>query len=52
MSFLAPAGESPALTLPANAQQAVDAVRPVLVAGPQPRAAVILVDIEAQGVAA
>jgi hypothetical protein len=52
VSHLAPAGEVPPHTLPASAQEAVDAVRPVLTAGPQPGAVVILVDIEARGVAA
>jgi hypothetical protein len=50
VSLLAAAGELPAHTLPAAAQQAVDAVRPVLTAGGQPGAVVVLVDIEAQGV--
>lgn len=50
MNLLAPAQTGPTHTLPADLVEAVDAVRPVLVAGPQPGAAVILVDIEAQGV--
>jgi hypothetical protein len=50
VNFLAPAFAGPTFTLPASAEEAVDAVRPVLVAGGQPVAAVILVDIEAQGV--
>lgn len=50
MNFLAPSGEVPPFTLPASAQQAADLQRPVLVAGRQPTAVVVLVDIEAQGV--
>lgn len=50
--FLGPAFDLPAVTLPVAAQQAVDLQRPVLAAGGQPEAVVILVDIEAQGVAA
>lgn len=50
--MLAPAGELPAHTLPASAQQAVDLARPVLTAGFQPQAVMILLDIEAQGVTA
>lgn len=52
MNFLAPAGTGPTFTLPAEFVEAADAVRPVLVAGDQPSAVVILVDIEAQGVGA
>lgn len=51
MNGLSPAGEGPSHTLPAAAQEAVDAVRPILVAGSQPGAVVILLDVEAQGVA-
>lgn len=50
MNHAAPAGTAPAFTLPDALQEAADAVRPVLVAGAQPVAVVILVDIEAQGV--
>ncbi len=48
--MLEPAGTSPALVLPAAFSEAVDLVRPVLTAGTQPGAVVILLDIEAQGV--
>jgi hypothetical protein len=48
--LLAPPGTLPDHTLPDSAQEAADAVRPVLRAGGQPGAVVILVDIEAQGV--
>jgi len=50
MSGLAPAGTVPALVLPDALVEAADLVRPVLVAGGQPVAAIILVEIEAQGV--
>lgn len=50
MSTFEPAGAGPALVLPAAFVEAVDLVRPVLTAGTQPRAVVVLVDIEAQGV--
>jgi hypothetical protein len=52
VSLLAPAGSLPAHTLPDSAQEGVDTVRPVLTAGGQPGTVVVLVDIEAQGVAA
>lgn len=45
-----PAGVSPAHTLPPEFVEAADLVRPVLTAGTQPGAVVILLDIEAQGV--
>ncbi len=47
---LAPAGTPPAHVLPAAFSEAVDLVRPVFAPGPQPRAVVILLEIEAQGV--
>jgi hypothetical protein len=52
VNYLAPAATGPTHTLPEALQEAVDAVRPVLVAGDQPVAAVILVDVEAQGLSA
>ncbi len=45
-----PAGTGPALVLPAAVSEAVDLVRPALSAGTQPRAVVVLLEIEAQGV--
>lgn len=48
--LLAPAGTSPALVLPPEFAEAVDLARPILVAGPQPGAVIILLEIEAQGV--
>lgn len=50
MSGFAPAGTEPALVLPAALAEAAELVRPVLVAGGEPAAVVILVDIDAQGV--
>lgn len=50
MNHLAPAGELPAHVLPASTEEAVVFVRPVLTAGTQPRAVVVLVDVVAQGV--
>lgn len=50
MSGLAPAGTGPALVLPAALSEAADLIRPVLVNGGEPTAAIVLVDIEAQGV--
>lgn len=46
----APAGTAPALTLPADLSEAATLVRPVLVAGTQPGAVVVLLNVEAQGV--
>lgn len=50
MSGGAPAGATPALTLPDNLSEAATLLRPVLEAGTQPGAVVLLLDIEAQGV--
>lgn len=50
MSGFASAGAGPALVLPDDLSEAADLARPVLTAGGEPTAAVILVEIEAQGV--
>ena len=50
MSCFAPAATEPALVLPAALSEAADLTRPVLIAGGQPVAAVVLIDIEVQGV--
>jgi len=50
MSGFATAGEHPALVLPDALAEAADLVRPVLIAGDEPAAVIILVEIVAQGV--
>lgn len=50
MTALAPAGVDPAHVLPQEFSEAADLLRPVLEAGGEPQAAIILIDIEAQGV--
>ena len=50
MSCFAPAGTDAALVLPADLSEAADLTRPVLVAGGEPTAVVVLVEVEAQGV--
>ena len=51
MTHLAPAQDLPAHALPDAAQEGADLLRPVLSAGGQPGAVVVLMDIEAQGLA-
>lgn len=49
MNAIGPSGTEPSHVLPAAFSEAVDLVRPVLTAGTQPGAVVILLTIEAQG---
>lgn len=44
-----PLGAIPLLVLPDDASEATELVRPVLVAGPEPTAVVILLDIDVRG---
>jgi hypothetical protein len=50
VSGFAPAGAGPAMVLPADLSEAADLVRPVLENGGEPIAAIVLIEIEAQGV--
>ncbi len=49
MTLFAPTLTLPALTIPDDASEAADLVRPVLVAGGEPPATVILIDVDARG---